>query len=417
MAEIIYTKYSNERSRSFDVRTDILEEEGGRYVRKAALYPEGERHVKNLCRWYESLEKEYEKAGLSCNRCEEDGEGVRLEYLKGSTLEELLDGLLEAGQVEKAAGYLEKYLKQVKNIYSTETFQMTEEFRKVFGEELPLGGFSCAPVTNIDMVCQNLVLTNPPCVLDYEWTFDFPIPCAFVLYRIIHYYIDTHSIRSVLAEYDFYQKAGITKEQKEIFARMEANFQGYITGKHIPMREMFADITPGVAAMQMTGGGMLQVFFSFGAGYTETDSRTFPLEEGKAQCTIPLPQNCVSIRIDPGDLPCAVHIEKLAFDGKPARLLKAVVDKGCIFRDWAYIAKEDPNISEIPVPQGAKNLEICLKVYQGDPQMLENMKEQGCEVVRLKEKTERQAQLIKEMKNTKVWKLYQSYRNKVERKK
>ena len=114
MAEIIYTKYSNERSRSFDVRTDILEEEGGRYVRKAALYPEGERHVKNLFRWYESLEKEYEKAGLSCNRCEEDGEGVRLEYLKGSTLEELLDGLLEAGEVEKAAGYLEKYLEEKK---------------------------------------------------------------------------------------------------------------------------------------------------------------------------------------------------------------------------------------------------------------------------------------------------------------
>ena len=61
---------------------------------------------------------------------------------------------------------------------------------------------------------------------------------------------------------------------------MEANFQRYITGKHIPMRDMFADITPGVGVMEMVGGGMLQVFFYFGEGYQEKNSRTFTMEEG-----------------------------------------------------------------------------------------------------------------------------------------
>ena len=416
-AEIIYSKYSNERSRSFAVRTDILEQGGTRFVRKQPLYPEGQEHVENLCRWYEALQEEYEKAGLSCNRCEKDEEGVRLEYLEGKTLEELLDGLLEKGETKKAAGYLDQYLKQVKTICSQEMFQMTDDFRKVFGEELPSGEFACAKVTNIDMVCQNLVLTDPPCVLDYEWTFAFPVPCDFVLYRIIHYYIETHSVRKALSEYDFYEKAGITRERKELFARMEANFQRYITGKHIPMRDMFADITPGVGVMEMVGGGMLQVFFSFGEGYQEKNSRTFPLEEGRGQCSLTLPENCVSIRIDPGDLPCAVHLEKLAFDGKPADVSKAAAEQGSIFGEWAYIAKDDPNISEIPVPPGAKCLEISLKVYAAAPEMLENLKEQGCELIRLKEKTKKQAKLIRDMQNTKVWKFYQSYRNKIERKK
>lgn len=49
--------------------------------------------------------------------------------------------------------------------------------------------------------------------------------------------------------------------------------------------------------------------------------------------------------------------------------------------------------------------------------MLENLKEQGCELIRLKEKTKKQAKLIRDMQNTKVWKFYQSYRNKIERKK
>ena len=415
--KLLYTKYSNERSRSFDVRTDILKEGETFFVRKLPLYEEGKEHVENISRWYSLLEKEYEKAGLSLNRCEKDGEGVRLEYVQGRTLEEYLDDLLEKGETEKAAECLSRYLEQVRGILKGGIFHMTEEFKEVFGEEAPAGTFSCAPVTNIDLVCRNLVLTQPPCVLDYEWTFAFPIPCEFVLYRILHYYLETHSVRQALAGYGFYEKAGITGERKEVFARMEANFQRYITGKHIPMRDMFARITPGVGALQVAGSGMLQIFFSFGEGYQEAGSKTFPMDEGMAQCTLPIPEGCVSIRIDPGDLPCAVYLEKAAFDGKAADLSRAVTEQGCIFGQWAYLAKEDPNISEIPVPKGAKELSLSLKVYAAAPEMLLNIKEQGQELLRLREKTARQAQLIREMKNTKIWKLYQAYRNKIERKK
>ncbi len=44
MAEIIYSKYSNERSRRFAIRTDILEENKKRWLQKKKLfYPEGKR--------------------------------------------------------------------------------------------------------------------------------------------------------------------------------------------------------------------------------------------------------------------------------------------------------------------------------------------------------------------------------------
>ena len=48
MAEIIYSKYSNERSRRFAIRTDILEENKKRWLQKKALYPEGKEHMDNL---------------------------------------------------------------------------------------------------------------------------------------------------------------------------------------------------------------------------------------------------------------------------------------------------------------------------------------------------------------------------------
>ena len=35
MKELVYSKFSNERDRKFSIRTDIYEEEGKRFVKKA----------------------------------------------------------------------------------------------------------------------------------------------------------------------------------------------------------------------------------------------------------------------------------------------------------------------------------------------------------------------------------------------
>lgn len=417
MSEIIYSKYSNERDRRFCVRTDIREEGGQRFVTKCSLYPEGKRHIENLYGWYEKLKKLYEKEGLSPNKCQKSPEGVRLEYVEGKTLEELLDGLLEKGESNRAAELFERFLRQVEAICQGTDFERTEEFCTVFGEPDWEEKLVCAPVTNIDMLCSNLVLTEVPCVLDYEWTFDFPVPGKFVLYRIIHYYVDTHSVRKTLAEMDFYKKMGISREQRDAFKKMEAHFQDYITGKHVPMREMFASITPGTGALELVGLGGFQVFFSDGAGYSEENSRTVPLEEGKISCSLDIPENCIRMRIDPGNVPCAVLVSTLEIDGKPVDLGKTIIEKGSICGNWVYIAREDPSIAEIPVPSGSKTLKVSMEIHAASIPLLENMKSQVRENIRLREKITRLERQITDMKNTKVWKLYQSYRNKVERKK
>ncbi|MDO4272823.1 MAG: hypothetical protein Q4D16_04065 [Eubacteriales bacterium] len=417
MAELIYSKYSNERGRRFAIRTDILEEAGERYVEKNAFYKEGKAHVDNLLRWYKELTKLYEEIPFACNKCEKSGEGVRLEYVEGQTLEALLDSLLEQGRVDEAEKKLTAYLMQVKFIYDKEPFTVTEEFRRVFGNGKVPEGLTCAPVTNIDMVCANLVLTEVPTVLDYEWTFDFPVPCQYVLYRIIHYYLDTHTVRKALDASAFYRDFAVTEEQREFFGTMEANFQRYLTGTHIPAREMFASMTPGVANVEAVSGGRLQIFFSFGAGYREEQSQCFPMTEGAAACTVKLPAGCVRIRIDPGDQACAALFEKVSFDGAEAELEEAIIDGGFLSGRWVYIAQSDPNISEIPVPKGAKELEISVKTYPAAPGLLLHIQAMDQEIVRLKAKVQKQSRLIQDMRNTKIWKLYQKYRDKVERKK
>lgn len=374
MADLIFTKYSNERSRRFAIRTDIMEEaDGRRFVRKTALYPEGEHHAAQICRWYQTLTKLYGQEFFSFNRGWQEDGSLHLEYVEGQTLEELLDALCVRGEVDTAADKLREYLEKVKKMYSREAFVMTDSFREVFGEpELP-SGFTSAPVTNIDMVCSNLVLTEKPVVLDYEWTFAFPVPCEFVLYRIIRYCQDPYSARKPLCGVDFYSSYGITEELQKQFLQMERNFQDYLTGGHVPMREMFDDMTPGSAPVQIIPEEELQVFFDTGEGYTQENSRRYPMKKKKVSVKVSIPAGCRRIRLDPGDSPCAVAVSVLAFDGKAVSLKEAVIEGGCQSGRWIYIGKDDPFIADIPVPEGAGELAVRLHVYRVEQAVLEGI--------------------------------------------
>lgn len=416
MEHLIYSKYSNERSEDFALRTDIIEKEDGRLVKKVPLYKEGSQHVGNLAVWYEKLEKVFKNSPFVCNKCSISGNSAVLEYVSGETMEEYLDRLLKKGDRERVKQLLKGYLGEIEKIYSGTSFVKTEEFEKVFGNVSLGDHLECGEITDIDMVCQNLVCTEPPVILDYEWTFGFPIPCKFVLYRIIHYYIHTNTMREVLDEESLYREFGVDEKLREEFEKMEESFQRYITKGHVPMRDMFMEISPGVIQMYHAQPGRMQVYFSFGEGYCEKNSVTFPIKDGEASCVVEIPEGCVELRIDPGDEPCAVFLKKLAFDGKAADLKRAVAADGVLQGDHAYIARKDPGIEKIFVPQGAKELEISLTVSNGSQDIIKQLVEAGKENKILKGKIQYQAQLIQDMKNTKIWKIYEKYRKKVERK-
>lgn len=409
MAELIYSKFSNERDRKFAIRTDIYEENGIRFVKKSAVYPEGAAHVKNMARWYQELDKLFEGAKFSCNVCTTEADNVRFEYVCGGTLEELLDSWLLDGKTEQVKKRLTEYLSEVKNAFSRENFAVTEEFKAVFGEVQLPEGLHCAPVTNIDMVCGNLILAETPVVLDYEWTFDFPIPAEYVLYRIIHYYEKTHRREEVQELLSLYEDFGITEELKNVFSVMEKNFQNYIKGNHVPMREMFGAMTPGLKGAQKDGDGKLQIYFNLGQGYTEEDSVKLSIKNSLAQHEVVLPKGCTEVRIDPGDLACAVKVRKLAFDGKNVGLAAAAIAEGAVFGEWIYIAKFDPNISAVNVPANAKKLELELEIYPENEIVLKNTIQKMSEM-------NVQVQKLEKLKNTVLGKIYRKCRNLLKRK-
>lgn len=245
--KILFSKYSNERSRAFAIRTDIcMDENGKRLVHKKACYPEGKRHLEQIPVWYEKLSEVYKGTGISMNRCTLTEEGIEPEFVSGQTLEEKLDALLLEGRTKETIHLLMQYIDAVKSAGNAQNFQVTEEFERVFGSVLLPSDLTCAEVTDIDMLTANVIVTEKGWVhTDYEWTFAFPIPVHFVVYRILMYYIEKNALRHELKKEELYERAGLTEQEVLQYEKMEAHFQQYLIGDHVPLRLLYEHISEG----------------------------------------------------------------------------------------------------------------------------------------------------------------------------
>lgn len=243
MNQMIFTKYSAERSRKFAIRTDIVKKEDGTLeVEKKALYPEGQAHVAGIFRWYELLSKEYEADQFLVNHCIRTPEGVCLTYLTGETLQERIEQLAKAGREAEITSCVEQYLEKMTRGDGWIPYEKTEEFVRVFGDVTLPKGLKCRRVTNIDMIFSNVVIEGQDWhLIDYEWTFDFPIPLNFVLYRAC--FLASHEIAGVscLKLSAMMQRLGIGAEEQKLYDFMEAHFQDYIRAHTVPVRDLLSD--------------------------------------------------------------------------------------------------------------------------------------------------------------------------------
>lgn len=426
MKKIVFTKYSNDRADCFSIRTDIWQDEdGSRVVQKTPMHPQAHAHLENLRRWKERLDEVYREYGYVFNqgRNLEDG-GVELEYVQGETLEERLDSLLDAGQPEAAAQELKDFVETARRPAQGHPFVPTDSFREVFGEaDLPEGMESMA-VTDIDLICSNVILGEPRTVIDYEWCFDFPVPVSYLVYRILHYYIHTKGSRAVLEGFDLFSWAGIAPEEIPVYEKMEQSFQRYINRAHVPLHEVFGEFAAGKLRLNEmlereryhVSNETLQVFYDRGFGYSAADSYRLSMEHGSIETVIDIPSDVQGIRLDPGMEPGVCCLKKLNFVCEGGREIPAKFTANGVRAeaDAVYFAQEDPQLLIQEIKPGAVKLQVSLRIYQADSFVVEKLLYKTREQAVIREKYRRQ---IRDMEDTKVWKAYRAYRRMVERKK
>lgn len=408
--KICYTKYSNERDERFRIRTDIWEDEKKlRWVQKLPMGEPAKEHVQSLMQKEERLGKLFAKTPYEVNRLTRaDGE-ERLEYLYGKSLESLLDERLEEGDIQGMKELMSAYFAPLLGHRDLAEFEKTREFEQVFGSAQGLEGMRALPVADIDMIFSNAMVKEDGWqLIDYEWTFFFPIPVKFLVYRCLFYYIRGNAKRLCLEQEDLYGFFGIQINEREQFENMEESFQRYMLGDHIPIRMLYEDISEGMIYMEPViqksfadrRKRRLQVFYNRGGGYGETDSRTFPVEEGPAALEIPIPSGVKSLRIDPCSESSLLHLKKLQADEKD---LSFACNGICVGENLYAFETEDPQLEISRLPAGTKKISMEFQVEFLRGIALDVVRSQHNSIVNKQEK-------IRQMEGTKAWKINEKLR-------
>ncbi len=398
---ILYTKFSNERSREFRIRTEIWEEEGELLVKKMPEEPEAAGHIRHIYDSSLRLGEDLKGTGLFVNRCALDGEGLCFEYLRGETLEEALDQYLEKNDMEGLTQKIREYF----SLFSEggEPFEAAEDFKRVFGEVFFETPQTSRTVSDIDMIFSNVIQTEDRWELvDYEWTFFFPVPVKYLQYRCLYYYILGNTRRERVLGTDLYRTFGITKEEQMQFASMEEHFQQYQLGQYRPYWTLYEEISQGVIdarelvkqESQKRDSRTVEVYFDDGRGFGAWNCRFYrKCPPGRVALSIEVPEGTRQVRIDPCTGKSLVRLENLRAGGtalKPSSNGRKTAGGAYVFDT------EDPQFIIRQLPEGTRKLQL---VFRAEP--LEGL---------VRDVVLGQQGRLEWMEQTRAWKLYRKLR-------
>ena len=242
----VYVRFSNERREDAQIRTLLYRD----HVEKQAMTGAAIPHIARMTELEAKLDALFSGVTLLDRRlkvnhilaAEKETGGMRFALVAGKSLEQQLDEWLAEGKDEEVADCLLSFAEQLKNLPGQSMFSETEDFRAVFGI-LPDGllQLHTLPVTDVDLVCQNILLDDSAQIIDYEWTFTFPIPLEFVIFRFLYFYLEAknRTCYQQPALAGLYEKAGITKEMRKSFLQMETGFQQYVQNGALVLRNSY----------------------------------------------------------------------------------------------------------------------------------------------------------------------------------
>ncbi len=216
----VFARFATDRDHRFAIATAIFKKENGYRIQKRPVYPEAGEHIKHIYSMKDKLKTVLGDV-MEVNECRVVGDAMGLEYIHG-------EPLLSAIVANKDLDLLERFVALLRGLETVE-YKHTEDFVAVFGEHGHVfDSDSSLAVTDIDLIPQNiLVMGDKWVVIDYEWSFEFPIPLDYVIYRALTNVADCLCGEGSDIHKELYAKYGIGGEKLKHFIVMEKKFQEY----------------------------------------------------------------------------------------------------------------------------------------------------------------------------------------------
>ena len=410
----VFAKYANERKDEYRICTMIKRSpEGEMSVFKSALSPRANTHIDRMGDSYGKLFDQFDNTGIVPVRCAlikgaEKGvvfagvasrakDTVRFDYVSGITLEDRLNELEANEQYPQMESLILEYCRKLNTCSDVTEFKRSLGFDEVFGRRDFKKKYVGISPCNFDMIFSNIVLDKDEkengkwTLLDYEWVFPFAIPIRFIIYRALYYHFrnredDGFSLYLSRKGMDVFSLCGIDIGERMLFSDMEHAFQVHIIGGAASLEVM--QVLMPTTSIRLDNivkiGSYLRnldipkIYFSRGVNYTSDNQINIiaDVKDGNVSMKIPFDRYINSIRIDPTEYPCLLHLDRLTYtldDG--SRLdVKEIIINGYKMTERSYIY--DTNDAQIViegVPQNARSLEAQYRVSMMDAPFYEDV--------------------------------------------
>lgn len=348
-----YVKYSNDRKADFQIKTLQRSTGFGPIIEKHPLSKEAGKHIEDTVRAYEKLSERYQGSLLAVNEVELERtvEGIpyiRIKFLKGKTLEEILDERLEKEDVEGFQNLFDEYVKRI----SVGEDQEIADYDIIFANII---------VEQDDNGCYKL--DNIWHLIDCEWTFEKIIETREIAFRAIYCYLLEDEKRNKLNVDLIMNKLKMEQTEAEQYRRQEMKFQKYVTGKQLSMAELREAIGKKCYSLDAICEGLqersdddrIQIYEDTGKGFCEEQS-FFPEEdgeqlvrsaEGMVELSVKIGRGRSALRIDPGSSACLIWIKQIVWNGEavPLKGKHLQMNGFRIGEDVYAFPTEDPNIT------------------------------------------------------------------------
>lgn len=330
MEKLIYVKFSEDRAPEFCIKTQIMAEGDKKTIYKSGMDQAVTEHLRLMPQRYQWLTERYCDINVWVNEVQESSQGMEFPFVHGESLQTHLDHCLVQKDYQRVqeliCDYTEKLL--LEKAY-TGDFLPNEKERRILGD-IVLKDVKLAQVSNIDMIFSNILIDEKGWYLiDYEWTYNFPVPQKFILYRALLYWKHTSNVLEDYALEEILSWGHITQEEAKIFSDMEIAFQKYVAGDKETFRtKAYEDCKTSYSINDINqyiiekekSNDKLHVYFPIGHAYREDHARDFYRHItacGNRVFDIELEEAYSEIRLDPVENPCVVVIKELTLAKTP----------------------------------------------------------------------------------------------------
>lgn len=292
--ELLFLKYSVERDEKYRIRTEIVKKsDGTKIVRKVPYTEAAKAHVEKIKYWETVLAEHYKSAGVSVNKCTFTEKGAEFEFLKGETLEDILDEYLTKGDLTGFIGEIQKYAEKLEQLQNPNA-------------------------NNIDLIFSNIILIDGKWnVIDYEWTFEADIPIKFIVHRAIVLYCEQKKHLNVKS-IDICRMLGITEGEQEKFLEWEHQLQLHLLGDTKTMDALQYEYAGKIIDMKellyRAHQPEMKIYQDFGQGFSEDNSYVLEAKDdfyGRRRFILNVPQGVTALRLDPCEAPCMVTVNRI----------------------------------------------------------------------------------------------------------